>query len=42
VEQTVHDPDGNDDWRLVGRVDLEASRAEDRLVASLLEIVRLE
>jgi hypothetical protein len=41
VEQTVHDPDGNDDWRLTGRVDLEASRAEDRLVASLVDIVRL-
>lgn len=40
VEQTVHDPDGNDDWRLVGHVDLDASRADDRLVASLVEIVR--
>jgi len=37
----VHDPDGNDDWRLVGLVDLEASRAEGRLVASLTDIVRL-
>ena len=41
VEQTVHDPDGNDDWRLVGQVDLDASRAEDRLVASLVDVVRL-
>ncbi len=40
VEQTVHDPAGHDDWRLVGRVDLEASRVEDRLVAWLIEIVR--
>ena len=41
IEQTVHDPDGNDDWRLVGQVDLDASRSEDRLVASLVDIVRL-
>ncbi len=41
VEQTVHDSDGNDDWRLVGCVDLDASRAENRLVASLVDIVRL-
>ena len=42
IEQTLHDPDGNDDWRLIGHVDLDASRAEDRLVAALVEIVRLE
>jgi hypothetical protein len=41
VEQTLHDPAGNDDWRLVGHVDLEASRAEERLVVSLVDIVRL-
>jgi Domain of unknown function (DUF3516) len=41
VEQTLHDPDGNDDWRLIGRVDLVASRDEGRLVASLVDIVRL-
>ena len=41
IEQTLHDPDGNDDWRLIGGVDLDASRAEDRLVAALVEIVRL-
>ncbi|MDW3213466.1 MAG: DUF3516 domain-containing protein [Ilumatobacteraceae bacterium] len=41
VEQTLHDPDGNDDWRAIGLVDLEASRADDRLVASLTDIVRL-
>ncbi len=40
VEQTLHDPDGNDEWRLIGRVDMTASRAEDRLVASLVDIVR--
>ena len=41
VDQTVHDPAGHDDWRLIGVVDLDASRAEDRLVASLVDIVRL-
>ena len=41
VEQTIHDPDGHDDWRLVGAVDLEASREEDRLVVSLVDVVRL-
>jgi hypothetical protein len=42
IEQTLHDPEGNDDWRLIGMVDLDASRSEDRLVASMVEIVRLE
>ncbi len=41
VEQTVHDPEGHDDWRLIGRVDLDTSRAEDRLVASVVDIIRL-
>ena len=41
VVQTLHDPDGNDDWRVVGQVDLDASRAEDRLVIALTGIVRL-
>ncbi len=41
VEQTIHDPDGHDEWRLVGVVDLESSRTENRLVASLVDIVRL-
>ncbi|MFW2333096.1 DEAD/DEAH box helicase [Ilumatobacter sp.] len=41
VEQTVHDPEGHDEWRLLGVVDLDASRAEDRLVASLVDVVRL-
>jgi hypothetical protein len=38
VVQTLHDPDGNDEWRLVGQVDLDTSRSEDRLVASLTAI----
>jgi hypothetical protein len=38
VVQTLHDPEGNDEWRLIGQVDLEASRAEDRLVAALIEL----
>jgi hypothetical protein len=40
VEQTVHDPDGHDEWRLVGRVDLDASREEDRLVVTLESVAR--
>ncbi len=35
VEQVIHDPDGDDAWRLIGQVDLDASRAEDRLVINL-------
>jgi hypothetical protein len=38
VEQTLHDPDGNDDWCLIGQVDLDASRAENRLVIALTTI----
>jgi len=38
IIQTVHDPDANDEWRLVGEVDLVASRAEDRLVATMIRI----
>jgi hypothetical protein len=38
VVQTLHDPEGHDEWRLVGQVDLGASRAEDRLVAVLVGI----
>ena len=38
VRQTLHDPDGNDEWRLIGEVDLAATRAEDRLVASLVRV----
>ncbi len=41
VEQTIHDPDGHDEWRLIGFVDLPASQEEERLVASLVDIVRL-
>ncbi|NND74154.1 MAG: DUF3516 domain-containing protein [Ilumatobacter sp.] len=39
VVQTIHDPDGHDEWRLVGEVDLAQSVAEDRLVASLTAVV---
>jgi len=38
ITQTLHDPEGHDEWRLVGQVDLESSRAEDRLVVSLVGI----
>jgi hypothetical protein len=40
VSQTIHDPEGHDEWRVQGLVDLDASRAEDRLVISLIAIVR--
>ncbi len=40
VVQTLHDPDGHDEWRLVGQVDLVASRAEGRLVAALIAVER--
>ena len=40
VVQTVHDPEGHDEWRLVGQVDLELSRAEGRLIASLVGFER--
>jgi hypothetical protein len=41
VSQTLHDPDCDDEWRLIGAVDLDASRAENRLVAALTDIVCL-
>jgi hypothetical protein len=41
VTQTLHDPEGHDEWRLVGRVDLDASRSEDRLVAMLVDVIQL-
>ncbi len=41
IEQTLHDPDGHDEWRLIGQVDLAESRSENRLVSSLTDIVRL-
>jgi hypothetical protein len=40
VSQTIHDPEGHDEWRVLGQVDLDASRAEDRLVIGLNDIVR--
>jgi hypothetical protein len=41
VVQTIHDPEGHDEWRILGRVDVEATRAEGRLVATLLGVARL-
>ena len=41
IVQTIHDPDGHDEWRLLGQVDLATTRAESRLVASLLGVARL-
>ncbi len=38
VVQTLHDPDGHDEWRLVGQVDVDASRAAARLVAALVRV----
>ena len=40
VEQTVHDPEGHDEWRLIGQVDLAASRDDDRLVIELVAVER--
>lgn len=40
VRQTIHDPEGHDEWRVFGEVDLAASRAEDRLVIALTDIRR--
>jgi hypothetical protein len=40
IVQTLHDPEGHDEWCLVGRVDLPESIAEDRLVAELTAIIR--
>jgi len=40
VSQTIHDPEGHDKWRLLGQVDLDASRVEDRLVIVLTDVVR--
>jgi hypothetical protein len=41
IVQTLHDPEGHDEWRVLGQVDLAATRAEGRLVASLVGIARL-
>ena len=41
ISQTLHDPDGNDEWRLIGEVDLDASRTENRLVAVMTGVVVL-
>jgi superfamily II RNA helicase len=38
IVQTLHDPDGHDEWRLIGQVDLAGSRSENRLIASLVRI----
>ena len=40
VVQTIHDPDGHDEWRLIGHVDLAASNEAGRLVSALDDIVR--
>ena len=40
IVQTLHDPEGHDEWRLVGQVDLAACRVEDRLVAMLTSVER--
>ena len=40
VSQTIHDPEGHDEWRVLGDVNLEASREEDRLVIALTGIER--
>ena len=40
VSQTIHDPEGHDEWRVLGEVDLAASRDEDRLVIALTGIER--
>ncbi len=40
VVQTIHDPEGHDEWRVLGEVDLAASRDEDRLVIALTGIER--
>jgi hypothetical protein len=42
VTQTLRDPEGHDEWRLVGSVDLDASRSENRLVATLVDVIRLD
>ena len=40
VSQTIHDPEGHDEWRVLGEVDFAASRDEDRLVIALTGIER--
>jgi hypothetical protein len=40
ISQTLHDPEGHDEWRLIGQVDLDTSRTEDRLVAEFVAIER--
>ena len=42
VSQTIHDPQGHDEWRVFGQVDLASSREEDRLVIALTGIERTE
>jgi superfamily II RNA helicase len=41
IVQTIHDPEGHDEWRVLGQVDLATTRAEARLVATLLGVARL-
>ncbi|MHC5212859.1 MAG: DUF3516 domain-containing protein, partial [Planctomycetota bacterium] len=38
VEQTILDPDGDQDWVLTGQVDADASRASGRAVVTLTNI----
>ncbi|MFT4866843.1 MAG: hypothetical protein ACI8RE_003043, partial [Ilumatobacter sp.] len=40
VSQTIHDPEGHDEWHVSGAVDLPASRVEDRLVIALTGLHR--
>jgi hypothetical protein len=40
VVQIVHDPEGHDEWRLVGHLDRAASRAEGRAVVHLVAVER--
>lgn len=41
IVQTIHDPEGHDEWRVLGQVDLATTRAEARLVATLVGVARL-
>jgi hypothetical protein len=38
VTQILHDPDDTNEWRIVAEVDLDASRANDRVVLRLVDI----